>query len=53
MYRLLFEMISSHVFGSRSYVSGLLIDTRVFAMDLGQMAAIMAHPCWGYARAVV
>ena len=25
-------MISSHVLGSRSYVSGLLIDTRVVAL---------------------
>lgn len=26
------QMISSHVLGSRSYVSGLLIDTRVVAL---------------------
>ena len=26
------QLISSHVFGSRSYVSGLLIDTRVVAL---------------------
>ncbi len=46
-------MISSHVLGSRSYVSSLLIDTRVFAMGLGPMAAILAHTCWGYASTVV
>jgi len=32
MYRLLFANDFSHVLGSRSYVSGLLIDTRVVAL---------------------
>jgi hypothetical protein len=32
MYRLLFANDFSHVLGSRSYVSGLLIDTRVVAV---------------------
>ncbi|MEP1649509.1 MAG: hypothetical protein ABJK03_04740 [Paracoccaceae bacterium] len=34
MYRLLFANDFSHVLGSRSYVSGLLIDTRVVAFAL-------------------
>ena len=32
MYRLLFANDFLHVLGSRSYVSGLLIDTRVVAL---------------------
>jgi hypothetical protein len=32
MYRLLFANDFSHVLGSRSYVSGLLVDTRVVAL---------------------
>ncbi len=32
MYRLLFASDFWHVLGSRSYVSGLLIDTRVVAL---------------------
>ncbi|MEP5729989.1 MAG: hypothetical protein ABJL67_11545 [Sulfitobacter sp.] len=32
MYRLLFANVFSHVLGSRSYVFGLLIDTRVVAL---------------------
>ena len=32
MYRLLFASDFLHVLGSRSYVSGLLIDTRVVAL---------------------
>ena len=32
MYRLLFAIDFWHVLGSRSYVSGLLIDTRVVAL---------------------
>jgi hypothetical protein len=45
MYRLLFANDFWHVLGSRSYVSGLLIDTRVVATLLvGLGAANVCNP---------